>query len=313
MEFRAPTVAMQQNARKIEYLTKNLADPEAGRRRFDVLINELGNAVDCYPDWHPIITAPQQVTEVQLSSPSISELSVYAGADHTVEFVRGFVTCPYSELKADKLVSNVNQVPGLCAYRLHKPLYSDNAYPVVVVANAVELEADGTIRSRDTLVWFAQLSAKEAQSSQVAETWWNTRSNILGCPHGSRSSLFVNQYTGVHMRKILEVMNNSGMFGPIKESSLDMLSKKKRDAISENLLRTAVNNWDKIKNDFDFELRGEICNVKIRDTWDDGLELSIRVMIGKFDLSVLGFYYAENDRITHTEPHGKRVLAEKFL
>src|SRR3546814_9022491 len=84
-----------------------------------------------------------------------------------------------------------------------------------------------------SLAWFVQLSAAEATGAQVAETWWNVRSLILGSPHGSRSSLFVNQHTGVHMRKILEAMNASGMFGPIKESSLEMLSQKKRDAISE--------------------------------------------------------------------------------
>src|SRR3546814_9233054 len=91
----------------------------------------------------------------------------------------------------------------------------------------------------DTLVPYTTLFR-----SRVAETWWNVRSLILGSPHGSRSSLFVNQHTGVHMRKILEAMNASGMFGPIKESSLEMLSQKKRDAISETLIRTAVANWD---------------------------------------------------------------------
>jgi homoserine acetyltransferase len=93
----------------------------------------------------------------------------------------------------------------------------------------VILEGDGTIRSRDALVWFSQQSALEAERAEVAETWWSIRSNILGGPHGSRSSLFVNQHTGVHMRKILEAMNASGMFGPIKESSLEMLSPKTHD------------------------------------------------------------------------------------
>ncbi len=311
MEFRAPSVAKELNANAIQYLTKNLNDPEVGLHVLDGLMHELGNAVDGFPDWHPILTIPKQGSTEHVSS--LSQLKTYNGIDHTVEFVRGFITCPYSENQADQLLDAVNLLPGLNAYRLPGPLYANNACPVVVEANEIVLEADGTIRSRDALTWFAQESVKEAWDATVAETWWNIRSNILGSPHGSRSSLFVNQHSGVHMRKILEALNNSGMFGPIKESSLDMLSKKKQDRISETLIRTAVTNWDESSEKFDFEFRGEICRVDLRDTWDDGHELSIRIEIGKYDLYASGFYYAEGDRITHSEPRGKRALAEKFL
>lgn len=311
MEFRAPSVATEQNTNAIKYLTKNLKYPEKGRRVLDDLMHNLGNAVESFPDWHPILTIPKQGSTEHVFS--LSQLKTYDATDHTVEFVKGFITCPYSKDQANQLVDSVNLLTGLHAYRLQDPLYADSTYPVVVEATKVKLEADGTIRSRDALTWFAQETVKEAWDAQVAETWWNIRSLILGCPHGSRSSLFVNQHTGAHMRKILEALNNSGMFGPIKESSLDMLSQKKRDKISETLIRTAVTNWDKQRKKFKFELRGETCDVEIRDTWDDGHELSISVKIGKFDLSVRGFYYAEGDRITHTDPTGKRALAEKFL
>ena len=76
------------------------------------------------------------------------------------------------------------------------------------------------------------------------KTWWSMRSYLLGEPHGSRSSLLVNQYTGGHMRKILEALNNSGVYGPV-EWSLDMLSKKKRELIGENLLRAALKQYEK--------------------------------------------------------------------
>jgi hypothetical protein len=244
---------------------------------------------------------------------SLQQLKTYEELDHTIEFVRGFVTCPYSDTAADELVAAVGKVPRLSAYRLDQPLYADSAFPVVVVANDVELEADGTIRSRDALAWFLQQAAGEAFTAQVAETWWNIRSNLLGKPHGSRSSLFVNQHAGVHMRKILEAMNDSGMFGPVKEVSLDMLSQKKRDAICETLIRTAIDNWDKKSEDFEFEMRGEICKAYMRDTWDDEHEISVRVQIGNFDLYVSGFYYPKDRKVTHTDPRGKRALAEKFL
>jgi hypothetical protein len=311
MEFRAPTIALQMNTRAINYLTKNLNDPQAGRRRVERLIEELGNAVDSYPDWHPILTAPPRNSGEHVSS--LMQVKTYEELDHTTEFVGGFVTCPYSDDAADRLVDAVGQIPGLRASRLDDPLYSDQAYPVVVAATNVELEADGTIRSRDALVWFAQQTAGEASNAQVAETWWNIRSYILGRPHGSRSSLFVNQHTGTHMRKILEAMNASGMFGPIRESSLDMLSRKKRDAISETLIRAAVNKWDKTSSQFTFELRGETCKASLRDTWDDNFELSVRVQIGSYDLYVSGFYYPNENKITHVDPIGRRQLAEKFL
>lgn len=311
MEFRSPTVAAQQNAKAITYLAKSLKDPLAGRRRVEALIEELGNATDSFPDWHPILTAPPRRPGEHVAN--LTQSPTYRELDHTVEFVRGFVTCPYSDKVADNLVAAVRAIHGLDAYRLEEPLYSEQAHPVVVVAVNVELEADGTIRSRDALTWFVQLMATEAAGAQVAETWWNIRTNVLGGPHGSRSSLFVNQHTGTHMRKILEAMNASGMFGPIKESSLDMLSQKKRDAICQALIRAAIDRWDKKSPSFEFEMRGETCRASVRDTWDDQTEISVRVEIGKYDLYVSGFYYPENQRITHSEPRGRRDLAQKFL
>lgn len=312
MEFRAPSVAAEQNAAATEYLTQNLDKPETGRKIVNQLIAELGNAVDSYPDWHPILTLPSDQPYGQHVA-YLSQINAYAGIDHTREFVRGFVTCPYSESSAKKLVERTNKVLGIHSYQLEQCLYAEGTYPVVVEATDVQLEADGTIRSRDALRWFAQQSIKEAWDAEVAETWWNIRHFILGQPHGSRSSLFVNQHTGVHMRKILEALNNSGMFGPIKETSLDMLSQSKRDKISETLIRTAVDTWNGSDEEFEFELRGENCKAELRDTWNDGEELSVRVKIGKHDLYATGFYYKKNNSITHTDPQGKRALAEKFL
>lgn len=295
----------------MSYLTQNLTDRDAGRILVEELIEELGSAVARYPDWHPILTARPRNGAEYVSS--VSQMKAYSGVDHTREFVRGFVTCPYSSEMADKLVASVEEIPGLYARRLNDPLYADDAHPVVVVAMNIELEADGTIRSRDAIALFAQNTAAAATGAQVAETWWNIRSNILGRPHGSRSSLFVDQHAGLHMRKILEAMNASGMFGPVLESSLDMLSPKKRDAIARTLIRTAIEAWDGKSPSFEFELRGETCRAGIRDTWEDGMETSIRVEIGKHDLYVSGFHYPKDNRITHGDPTGRREVAEKFL
>ncbi|WP_218571803.1 hypothetical protein [Pseudomonas sp. C27(2019)] len=300
----------ENNAHSLRYLTRNLSDPEAGQAAFEELLLELGNSVDVYPDWHPILTNPPQDG---LRGASLQNLPAYKGMDHTVLFIKGFVTCPYDEAKADQLVNNVNAVTGLQAYRLDAVLYSDNAYPVVVQAVDVVLEGDGTIRSRDALAWCVQEMVKDAHNAEVAETWWNIRTNLLGCPHGSRSSIIVNQHTGSHIRKILEAMNNSGMYGPIKEWSLNMLSKKKRDTIAKTLIMTAIANYRDARRKFDFELCGEAIKAEVRDTWDDGTELRVVVVIGDSDLVVTGCYYPENGVLETSSPKGKRSIAEKFL
>lgn len=293
----------------LNYLTQNLSEPEKGREEFGRLTRELGTAITSYPSWHPVLTIPRDQGEDHGGILS----SLYEGIDHTIQFVRGFVTCPYSEDTANTLTDSVNKLSGLNAYRTDTPLYNDHAYPVVVEATDVILEADGTIRSRDALGWCVQELVRNAHDAQVAETWWNMRSYLLGQPHGSRSSLLVNQYTGGHMRKILEALNNSGMYGPVKEWSLDMLSKKKRDLIGETLLRTALKQYEKGCEKFTFELNGELCKASVRDTWNDGHELSVNVMIGASELMVSGFYYPEKDLLQASEPRGKQALAEKFL
>src|SRR3546814_17008623 len=115
------------------------------------------------------------------------------------------------------------------------------------------------------------------------------------------------------MRKILEAMNASGMFGPIKESSLEMLSQKKRAAISETLIRTAVANWDGEHSSFDVELRGETCQASLRDTWNGKHALTVGVETGRFDLYVNCFSYPEQRRTTPLDPHGKTQWVETYL
>jgi hypothetical protein len=311
MEFRNPTAAADTNSIALHNLTNALSNQAAGKEAFKDIVDELGNSIDFYPEWHPILTLPMNRDGKSVSF--LSDAEAYEGIDHTVLFVRGFVTCPYSEDTANNLVKNINKIEGLYARRLEEPLYHDMAHPVIVQALEIVLEADGTIRGRDALAWCVQALVKDARNAQVAETWWNMRSNILGSPHGSRSSLLVNQNTGGHMRKILEALNNSGLYGPIKESSLEMYSEKRRKLISETLIRSAISCWEKPNNSFEFELRGEVCKAEIKDTWEDGYELSIRVMIGDFDLYTSGFYYPEKDLLQPSEPKGRQALAKKFL
>ncbi|OEE78618.1 hypothetical protein [Vibrio genomosp. F6] len=92
-----------------------------------------------------------------------------------------------------------------------------------------------------------------------------------------------------------------------------MFSKKKREKISETLLKSALANYKKQDGEFEFELHGETCKSQVCDTWGDGTEFSIRVDIGDYDLSVTGYYYPEKDNLESSDPKGKKAIAEKFL
>ncbi|MCG9692912.1 hypothetical protein L1D55_14380 [Vibrio sp. Isolate22] len=315
MEFRQKNTSSVANSSAMKYFTQNVSDPQAAKDVFNVILDRLGNCVDSYPYWHPILSIP---APLDLDGRCLSVL--YRGIDHTRHFVRGFVTCPYGEDSANQLIEYANGLPGLNAFKLDSPLYSDHACPVVVEAINVELEGDGTIRGQDAIRWFLEEQTKLAKYAQVAETWWNMRTDILGKPHGSRSSVFVSPHTGGHMKKILEALNQSGVYGPIKESSLDMLSDKKREKISNTLINAVIQNYkpkDQVEvTEFCFELRGEQCQARVRDTWQDGEELSVRVQIGDLndcDLLVQGYFYPQKSIIQSLEPTGKRLIAEKFV
>src|SRR3546814_5964277 len=113
---------------------------------------------------YPILTAPPRHGSEHIGS--LSQVATYAEADPTTEFVRGFVTCPYSGEGADRLVEAVRRVPGLDAYRLEQPPYSGSAPPVVVVAVQGELEAGGTLKNRDALALVVQLQAPPTTRAQ---------------------------------------------------------------------------------------------------------------------------------------------------
>lgn len=310
MEFRYPTAVNETNKKALNYLTEKLSNQELGIKHFNELLQELGNAVDDFPEWHPILTLAHNETDWPIG---LSGISLYSGHDHTRFFTRGFITCPYSEKVAEDIISRVNEVMGLWAYRPEGHFYNDSVYPVVVVATSINLEADGTIRSRDAIAWCVQNLVRNARDAKIAETWWSMRGSLLGYPHGSRSSLFVNQHTGGHIRKILETLNNSGVYGPIVEKSLEMFPAKKRTNISKTLISTAVKLYDKNNPEFSFELHGEQCKAEIADVWGDGTELRINVVVGNNELYASGSYYSEKGTYYIVDPTGKQSIAKKFV
>lgn len=311
MEFRFSKDSAEINSKALYYLTHNLTNREKGEKQFAAILDRLGNAVERYPSWHPVVTLPKQYLN---SSEGATE--IYSGKDHTIYFTKGFITCPYHKPTAEELVSRINKVAGLKAEILETSLYRDETTTILVEVETdmLELGSDGKIPNRDAIRWCTEYLVKNMEHAQVAETWWSMRPILLGEPHGSRSSLFVNQHTGTHIKKILEALNNSGVYGPIIEESLAMFSPKKLDSINQTLLQAAIKNYDGKANSFEFHLHNEKCKVNVNDTWEDGTELRFTVEIGNHDLRVSGFYYPKLKKIEPIgDPTGKQEVAKKFI
>lgn len=79
--------------------------------------------------------------------------------------------------------------------------------------------SDGTIPLCVAMPLLLEQETPYWRRSEVAETWETIRHYFLGSPHGSRSSLFVNQVTGQAMKKIWNALTYTGMLDPIKVGS----------------------------------------------------------------------------------------------
>lgn len=183
------------------------------------LVDRLGPVVSGYPTWHPLV--PQKDRTQPITTPC--EMSGWDGLDHTVFFVNGFLTCPYDGAKGKTRVeqsASKVQTPhcaSLSVEILSEPFYGDGTTPVLVVCDwDVYLEAGRMIPKSRAVPLMMEQELPGWHISDLAETWDTMRPYILGDPHGARSSLFVSQETGLTMKKIFEMMTDTGMFGSIR-------------------------------------------------------------------------------------------------
>jgi hypothetical protein len=221
MAFRADEAASAGYAAAEAYLVpRSLHDDESerakSRRKLSELVESLGPAVEAYPSWHPLVRNHDD--RYPQTWPN-SETG-YRGLDHTRCFVNGFITCPYTD--GQDIIDSVNELPyhhafAITAKRLDFPLYQSNATPILVRCEWIKrLELGGTIPLSVALPLLLEMELPTWKRSQLAETWDTMRPYFLGCPHGSRSSLFLSQESGQSIKKIWNEIINTGMFGPIK-------------------------------------------------------------------------------------------------
>ena len=223
MAFRADESASRGIESVINYLISR--GVEAGERErsknklFDI-VEQYGPVIEGYPSWHPLVT---HCEDDRFPTTTPSSICGYRGLDHTRYFANAFITCPYGD--GQDVIDSVEELPNnafaiITAERLDVQLYQPNATPILVSCNwAKTISLDGMIPASVAIPLMLQKEVPSWESAQCAETWETMRPYFLGSPHGSRSSLFLNQETGATMKKIWNLLINTGMFGPIKVSN----------------------------------------------------------------------------------------------
>jgi hypothetical protein len=178
------------------------------------LIDELGPVVSGYPVWHPIIPGASLKSNLHYPDARIG----YLGLDHTIMFVSGFVTCPYgSGASVIDSVSNLrgHRTANITAEALEVPFYNAAVTPVVVKCDwKTPLSSNHMIPKSVAIPLMIEKAMEIWHHTEVGEPWNNVSAAMLGQPGGARSSLFVNQDTGLAMKHVYQAMLESGMYGP---------------------------------------------------------------------------------------------------
>lgn len=181
-----------------------------------LVAKDLGPVVDSYPTWHPLVC--NHDSRHPVTSPS--RQCMYSGLDHSRFFANGFITCPYGD--GQDVIDSVDNLPShplatITAERLDAVLYNSGTTPILVKCQWERpLDADGLIPLSIAMPLILEMEVPCWRWAQRAETWETMRPYLLGCPHGSRSSLFVSQETGLAIKKVWNALISTGMFGPVK-------------------------------------------------------------------------------------------------
>lgn len=217
MKFRADEEIETGRLRAVSYLTKHLAPAEraAAEEAVDELIAAHGPVVESYPSWHPLVSRGPGCRTSPPTRPG--EPSGYKGLDHSIYFRNAFVTCPYTDGSAVlKSVAKLKRhfAADITAEALEIPLYNAGVSPVLVKC---EWSGGAASDAFIPLCIAAPLMLEQElpcwEWAELAETWETMRGYILGWPHGSRSSLFVDQETGAALKSLYNALVATGMFG----------------------------------------------------------------------------------------------------
>lgn len=219
MAFRANETA-EANLQRIRhgFIRNTFTSDErvAAERGLEWLVENHGPAVRAYPIWHPLVAhRPAHRHPFPITYPGHE--CGYLGLDHTALFAHAFVTCPYDD--GAGLFSSFAQLPEhmrhrLAIERLDFPFYDRMTTPILVYwDHAYDFDGHHVPKHLAIPMMLQELLPLANQRGTVAETWETMRPYLLGDPHGGRSSPFVDQDTGLAIKRMHEQLNASGMFG----------------------------------------------------------------------------------------------------
>lgn len=178
--------------------------------------HNLGPVVECYPEWHPLIS---HVRGSGWALTPCRETS-YEGLDHTVFFANGFITCPYGN--GQSVIDSVEALPPnsaalITVEKLDHVLYSPDATPILVKCDwYCELEDDGQIPLSVAAALMLEHEVPYWKTASCAESWDAMKRNLIGAPHGGRVSFFVTADTGQGLKRLWNELIRTGMFGELK-------------------------------------------------------------------------------------------------
>ncbi len=220
MAFRADEARSSGYEHARSYLLSRSIEGRERKRSEEVfldIVDRDGPVIDSYPHWHPLVASHHD----SLCPATTPERACgYEGLDHTIYFANAFVTCPYGD--GQKVIDSVHNLPEhpvatITAEYLDVQLYQPTAEPILVRCEWNQpLPADRMIPKSWAVPLILELELPCWRSAKLAESWETMKPYFLGCPHGSRSSLFVNQETGQAIKNIWNALIHTGMFGPIK-------------------------------------------------------------------------------------------------
>lgn len=220
MAFRADETAQNNFQSALSYLTPRGVSEDTRRNiksQFEEIVSECGPVVDGYPAWHPFLSEadPQDYAPTTpLALPSFNQ------TDHNVYMVNGFITCPYKE-RVDKIFEGVEALElthnhaRITVEKIQgEAMYNEGAVPILIRCRwGVLMEDDGTIPLRTALGLMLEREIPSWRWSTHNESWEDMRGQILGYPHGARSSLFINQTAGQQLKSVWMQLTKSGLWG----------------------------------------------------------------------------------------------------
>ncbi len=209
---------------KTDYLLENLPDEllERSEDKLDSIFHRYGAFVEAYPSWHPLVMN-QLDPRCPLTQPE--EGVGYHGLDHTVLLRNAFITCPYSDGEAKKVIESVEKLPqafgpfwSLHAERIDCRLYHESAFPVLVYCEWIpDCWADGgKIPLRQAAGLLLKSEMKMWQDAKVGESWETMEDYFLGCPNDGESSPFLTKTAIAHLKAMWNAVIGADVFGPVR-------------------------------------------------------------------------------------------------